>query len=82
MAIGTELRRVRTAQNRSVLSVAESLGVHPQTIRYAEREQREVNSGILLRWAGELGYALTLKPIEGGPEIRVEPLSAQFQATP
>lgn len=63
MSIVTELKRARTALRRSVESVAEEIGVHPNTIRYAESGRSNIAHSTLQAWARALGFMVVLAPI-------------------
>lgn len=63
MSIVAELKRARTALRRSVESVAEEIGVHPNTIRYAESGRSNIAHSTLQAWALALGFMVVLAPI-------------------
>lgn len=62
MAIEAELKAARIAQKRAVDSVADEIGVHPNTIRYAENGRSNIAHSTLQAWAAALGFDVILVP--------------------
>jgi transcriptional regulator with XRE-family HTH domain len=68
MGLEETLKAARLQQGLSVASVAERVGVHANTIRYAEmdksaKQKTSVGVEIFQRWAGVLGFEVQLAPL-------------------
>ena len=61
MIIRDALRAARRGQKRSVESVASAIGVHPNTLRFAEIGRTRIASDTLEAWARELGLEIVLQ---------------------
>lgn len=71
MDLEKTLLAARVAQKRSAEEVAQAVGVHANTIRYAEAGRTSISLSNFQAWAGVLGFRVVLEAAESTPAEQV-----------